>query len=121
MGMNPMPQPSDLAGTLRALLRGNETQNQLARGQRLRELLKQSQNSPLSVAEQVALVYAGLNGFVDDIPVDKIKTFSASLISYLKTSKPEYGKAISDTAKLEDSNEAVLKAAIETVKEGVLA
>jgi F-type H+-transporting ATPase subunit alpha len=97
------------------------TQNQLARGQRLRELLKQSQNSPLSVAEQVALVYAGLNGFVDEIPVDKIKTFSASLISYLKTSKPEYGKAISDTAKLEDSNEAVLKAAIETVKEGVLA
>jgi F-type H+-transporting ATPase subunit alpha len=97
------------------------TQNQLARGQRLRELLKQSQNSPLSVAEQVALVYAGLNGFIDEIPVNLIKTFSTNLISYLKTSKPEYGKAIADTKKLDESTETVLKAAIETVKEGVTA
>jgi F-type H+-transporting ATPase subunit alpha len=97
------------------------TQNQLARGQRLRELLKQSQNSPLSVAEQVALVYAGLNGYIDDVPVNMIKTFSANLLTYLKTSKPEYGKAIADTAKLDDSAETVLKAAIETTKEGVMA
>ena len=97
------------------------TQNQLARGQRLRELLKQAQGSPLSVAEQVAVVYAGLNGYVDEIPVDKVKSFSTGLISYLKTSKPEYGKAIADSKKLEDSNEAVLKAAIETVKETVMA
>jgi F-type H+-transporting ATPase subunit alpha len=97
------------------------TQNQLARGQRLRELLKQSQNSPLSVAEQVALVYAGLNGYVDEIPVNMIKTFSANLLSYLKTSKPEYGKAISETKKLEEANETLLKAAIESVKETVTA
>ena len=97
------------------------TQNQLARGQRLRELLKQSQNSPLSVAEQVALVYAGLNGYIDEIPVNMIKTFSANLISYLATSKPEYGNAIASSSKLEESSENVLKAAIETVKEGVMA
>ena len=89
------------------------TQNQLARGQRLRELLKQAQGSPLSVAEQVAIVYAGLNGYTDEIPVNLVKTFSTSLISYLKTSKPEYGKAIADSSKLDDAAETVLKAAIE--------
>ena len=97
------------------------TQNQLARGQRLRELLKQSQGSPLSVAEQVALVYAGLNGYTDEIPVNLVKTFSTSLISYLETSKPEYGKAIADSSKLDDASETVLKAAIESVKETVMA
>jgi F-type H+-transporting ATPase subunit alpha len=97
------------------------TQNQLARGQRLRELLKQPQNSPLSVAEQVAIVYAGLNGYIDEVPVGSVKTFSANLISYLKTSKPEYGNAIASSSKLEESTENVLKAAIETVREGVLA
>jgi len=97
------------------------TQNQLARGQRLRELLKQAQGSPLSVAEQVAIVYAGLNGYTDEIPVNLVKTFSTSLISYLKTSKPEYGKAIADSSKLDDAAETVLKAAIESVKETVMA
>jgi F-type H+-transporting ATPase subunit alpha len=97
------------------------TQNQLARGQRLRELLKQAQGSPLSVAEQVALVYAGLNGYTDEIPVNLVKTFSTSLISYLETSKPEYSKAIADSSKLDDASETVLKAAIESVKETVMA
>ena len=55
------------------------TQDQLARGQRLRELLKQPQYSPLSVAEQVAIVYAGLNGYLDDIAVDKIVNFAKGL------------------------------------------
>ncbi|HEY9706320.1 MAG TPA: F0F1 ATP synthase subunit alpha, partial [Allocoleopsis sp.] len=55
------------------------TQKQLARGQRLRELLKQPQYSPLSVAEQVALVYGGLNGYMDDIPTDKIVSFALGL------------------------------------------
>ena len=54
-------------------------------------------------------------------PVDMIKTFSANLISYLKTSKPEYGNEIASTKKLEGNTETTLKAAIETVKEGVLA
>ena len=55
------------------------TQNQLARGQRLRQILKQPQNSPLSVAEQVATVYAGLNGYLDDIDVDKATEFAAGI------------------------------------------
>ena len=90
---------------------------------RLRELLKTSSRfSTYLCAEQVALiVYAGLNGYTDEIPVNLVKTFSTSLISYLKTSKPEYGKAIADSSKLDDAAETVLKAAIESVKETVMA
>ena len=95
------------------------TQNQLARGQRLRELMKQPQGSPLSVAEQVAIIYAGINGLVDDIPVKSVKEFSAKLISYLGTSKPAYGEAIAKTAKFEADSEAILKEAIQTVKDGM--
>ena len=77
------------------------TQNQLARGQRLRELMKQPQSNPLSVAEQVAIIYSGINGLVDDLPVNKVKQFSSELVKYLATSKPEYGAEIAKTAKFE--------------------
>ena len=93
------------------------TQNQLARGQRLRELMKQAQGSPLSVAEQVAIIYCGINGLVDDLPLNKIKEFSASLIKYLGTSKPEYGKAIASTSKFDNNSEQIVKEAAQTVKE----
>ena len=93
------------------------TQNQLARGQRLRELMKQPQASPLSVAEQVAIIYAGTNGLVDDINVDKIKEFSSQFLNYLKTSKPEYGKAIAETAKLEKPLEDIIRNATLIVKQ----
>ncbi len=95
------------------------TQNQLARGQRLRELLKQPQGSPLSVAEQVAIVYAGINGLVDDLEVSQIKTFSANLISYLSSSKPEYGQSIASSGKFDETAESTLKEAVETVKAGL--
>jgi len=97
------------------------TQNQLARGQRLRELLKQAQNSPLSVAEQVAIIYSGINGLVDDVPVNKIKEFSGKLLSYLKTSKPEYGKSIAETKLFDATCEATVKDAVSSVKEGISA
>jgi F-type H+-transporting ATPase subunit alpha len=97
------------------------TQNQLARGQRLRELLKQPQNSPLSVANQVAVIYAGINGLTDDLPVNKIKEFKAGLVDYLTNSKPEYGKAIADTLKFEESSETLVKEAVATVKETITA
>jgi len=95
------------------------TQNQLARGQRLRELLKQPQGSPLSVAEQVAIVYAGINGLVDDLEVSQIKTFSTNLIEYLSSSKPEYGQSIASSGKFDETAESTLKEAVETVKAGL--
>ena len=95
------------------------TQNQLACGQRLRELMKQPQGSPLSVAEQVAIIYAGINGLVDDIPVTKVKEFSSKLISYLGTTKPEYGKAIATTKKFDSDAEQIVKNAAKAVKEAM--
>lgn len=97
------------------------TQNQLARGQRLRELMKQSQGSPLSVAEQVAIIYSGINGLVDDLPVNKIKDFSMRLIRYLETSKPEYGQTILLTAKLDQNLESIIRLAAKTITEELLA
>jgi F-type H+-transporting ATPase subunit alpha len=92
------------------------TQNQLARGQRLREILKQPVNSPRPIEEQVALVYTGLNGYLDDIEVGKVVEFIASLVTYLRTSKPEYGNELRSTLKLSDENEEVLKSAITACK-----
>jgi F-type H+-transporting ATPase subunit alpha len=95
------------------------TQNQLARGQRLRELMKQAQGSPLSVAEQVAIIYSGINGLVDDLPLNKVKEFSTKLIKYLAQSKPEYGQTVASTAKLDQKLEDIIKAAATTVKESL--
>ncbi|OWY68299.1 F0F1 ATP synthase subunit alpha [cyanobacterium TDX16] len=97
------------------------TQDQLARGQRLRELLKQPQNSPLSVFEQVAILYAGINGYMDDIAVDKVTTFTKGLREYLKTSKPKYGEIIRSERQLTDEAEKLLKEAITEYKQTFLA
>jgi F-type H+/Na+-transporting ATPase subunit alpha len=97
------------------------TQNQLARGQRLREILKQPQYSPLSVAEQVAIIYAGINGYLDDIPVDKVTGYTKALRDYLKNSKPRYGEAVATEKKLGDEAEATLKEAIAESKKTFLA
>ena len=95
------------------------TQNQLARGVRLRELLKQPQNSPLAVHEQIALIYAGINGFLDDLEVSQVKPFCSGLLTLLSSSKPAYAEAIKSTKKFESSTEELLKEAIATTKENV--
>lgn len=59
------------------------TQAQLARGARMTELLKQDQYKPMSVGDQVLIIYAGVNGFVDDIPVSKLREFEEDLLSYI--------------------------------------
>lgn len=96
------------------------TQAQLARGQRLREILKQPQYSPLSVAEQVAIVYAGINGYLDDIPVDKVSEYTKALREYLKTSKPKYMEIIGDSKQLSEEAENLLKEAIAECKQSFL-
>lgn len=94
------------------------TQNQLARGQRLREILKQAQNSPIPVEEQTAIIYTGINGYLDDIEVSKVAEFIRELREDLKNSKPEFGENVRSTKKLETSSEELLKRAIEDVKQG---
>ena len=88
------------------------TQKQLARGSRLREVLKQPQNSPLSVAQQVALIYTGINGELDDIEVSKVKKYCTTLLSYLSSSKKSYLDIVTDTNQFTDEAETLLKEAI---------
>merc|ERR1712087_688877 len=93
------------------------TQAQLARGVRLREVLKQPQNSPLSVPEQVALIYTGINGYLDDLEVADVKKYCASLVSYLSTTKKSYLEIVSSTNQFTDEAEASLQEAIAESKE----
>ena len=89
------------------------TQNQLARGQRLRELLKQPQSSPLSVEDQVAIIYAGTNGYLDTIPVDRVRAFLVGLRQYLAVNKAKYGEIVRSTNALNDEAQGLLKEAIQ--------
>jgi len=97
------------------------TQNQLARGQRLRELLKQPQNSPLVLFEQVALIYSGINGYLDDIPVDQVTSFTQGLRDYLKNSKPQFCEIIRTQKVLTDEAKALLEEALEEFKKTFMA
>ena len=97
------------------------TQQQLARGQRLRELLKQAQYSPLPVEDQVAIIYAGINGYMDDVPTDKVTQFSKELRDYMRTSKPRYGEIVRNDKKLTDELVELLKSGIAEVKQAFMA
>nr|QKV46453.1 ATP synthase CF1 alpha subunit [Lemmaphyllum carnosum var. microphyllum] len=88
------------------------TQNQLARGQRLRELLKQSQSAPLSVEEQVATIYTGVNGYLDVPEVEQVKRFLVQLREYVITNKPEFGEITRSTKVFTEQAETLLKEAI---------
>ena len=92
------------------------TQAELARGTRLREMLKQAQNSPIPVEEQVAVIYAGINGFLDDVPVEDVKEFVLKLRSYIRTSVPQFISSIQSEKKLSPENEETLKKAIADLK-----
>ena len=93
------------------------TQNQLARGQRLREILKQAQNSPIPVEEQTAIIYTGINGYLDEIELSKVKDFVLALREDLRNSKPEFGENIRSTKKLSPEAEEILKQSISDVKQ----
>lgn len=88
------------------------TQNQLARGKRLREILKQSQFNPLLLHEQVAVIYAGINGYLDEIPAEKVVDFNIGLREYLKTSKAKYVEIVQGKKVLDEEAEGLLKEGI---------
>jgi len=91
------------------------TQRLLARGERLTELLKQPQYSPLSVEEQVAVIYAGTRGYLDKLPVNKIAAFSDALLSKLKTSYPQFLEGVRTKKALTPELETQLKEALDAV------
>ena len=92
------------------------TRAQLDRGQRLTELLKQPQYKPNSLSQEVCTMYAAINGFMDDVPVDRIREFEERLTGYLETSKSDVMKAIEETKDYDESMEASLKEGIMAFK-----
>lgn len=88
------------------------TQKQLARGTRLREILKQPQNSPLSVEDQVASIYTGTNGYLDSLDVLDVRPFLTGLRTYLANNVPQYGEIIRKTNTFTPEAESLLKKAI---------
>jgi F-type H+-transporting ATPase subunit alpha len=92
------------------------TQNQLAQGVRLREMLKQAQNSPIPVEEQVAIIYAGINGYLDDIEVANVLPFIAKLRPYLRNSASDFISSVKTSKKMDENAEELLKKAIAEVK-----
>jgi F-type H+-transporting ATPase subunit alpha len=91
------------------------TQRLLARGERLTELLKQPQYSPLAVEEQVAVIYAGTRGYLDKLPVNKIAAFSEALLSKLKTSHAGFLEGVRTKKALTPELETELKEALDAV------
>lgn len=92
------------------------TRGQLERGQRLTELLKQPQYKPNSLGQMVASMYAAVNGYMDDVPVSRIREFESSLLSFLETSKAELLQSIQDKKDIDEATESALKEAIQSVK-----
>jgi F-type H+-transporting ATPase subunit alpha len=90
------------------------TQRLLNRGSRLTELLKQPQFSPLKMEEQVCVIYAGVNGYLDPLPVARIRAFEDGLLGVLRQQHPDILNTIRDTRDLDDATAAKLKAAVES-------
>jgi F-type H+-transporting ATPase subunit alpha len=88
------------------------TQAQLARGQRLVEILKQGQYTPVPVEEQILIIYAATNGHVDGLPVSALKRYEQELISYVKSEHAAALKAIVEKGKLDDDVKAGLDKAL---------
>ena len=93
------------------------TKAQLDRGQRLTELLKQGQYSPLSVEKQVMAIYLGTKGHLDDVAVKDVTRCEKEFLSFMDANHPEIGADILSTKKLTDDNEAALKKAIAEFKD----
>ena len=89
------------------------TQRLLNRGSRLTELLKQSQFSPLKMEEQVVVIYAGVNGFLDPIPVNRVKAFEEGLLVLMRNERQDILDDIRKSGDLSDATAGKLKAAVD--------
>ncbi len=92
------------------------TRRQLERGQRSVEVLKQPVNKPLTLAQQVSILYALNNGYMDDVPISRIRAFEDGFHRYMETAHPEIGRSIMETKDITKETEEALKKAIEEFK-----
>ena len=92
------------------------TQNQLARGVRLRELLKQAQSAPLTVDMQVVTIYTGTKGYLDDLAVAQVRPFLVGLRDYMKTNKSQFSTNVLQSKAMSPESEEMLKEGITAYK-----
>jgi F-type H+-transporting ATPase subunit alpha len=95
------------------------TRAQLERGQRITEVLKQPQYAPMPIEKQVMILYAVVNGYLDDVPVDRVKAFEDSFHRFMESAHPQIGEKIISEKVLSAETEEVLKAAIVEFKQTV--
>ncbi len=88
------------------------TQQQLNRGQRMQEILKQPQYEPMSLENQVIVLFAGTNGYADNVPVEKMRKWEVEMLRHLSNSHPELGKDIAINQRITDENEKKLREAL---------
>jgi F-type H+-transporting ATPase subunit alpha len=93
------------------------TQAQLARGQRLTEILKQDQYAPFSVEKQVLSLFIATSGLIDTIPIGEVRRFEKEFLQFVETSQPGILKSISEKKALDDAIKTEIKKAVESFKE----
>jgi F-type H+-transporting ATPase subunit alpha len=93
------------------------TQSQLARGQRLTEILKQPQYQPIDVEKQVLIIWAASNGFLDDVPVDQSRRFESELVRFMENAQAGLLQRIREKKALTDDIKADLKQALTDFKD----
>lgn len=96
----------------------DDTKEKLAQGERLREVLKQSQYQPMAVEHQIIILYAATQKFLLDISTERIQDFEEALLEHIKTKYPEVPEAIRSTKVISEETESTLRKAIEECKEG---
>jgi F-type H+-transporting ATPase subunit alpha len=94
------------------------TKDQLERGQRITEVLKQGQYTPMSTEKQVLIMYAAVNGYLDDITVDKISGFESDFHRFVEANHPEIISILAKEKDISDTTEESIKAAITEFKQG---
>jgi F-type H+/Na+-transporting ATPase subunit alpha len=94
------------------------TRAQLERGQRITEILKQPLYKPVAMEKQVMILYAAINGLLDDIPITKMREFEAGLYAFIEASHPEVGSSIAREKDINPATAEALKGAIREFKQG---
>ena len=94
------------------------TRSQLERGQRIQEVLKQGQFVPVPLENQVMILYAVINGYLDDIPVEKLVAFESEFYRFMDASYADLGKSIAETKEISAETEESLKKAVQEFKQG---
>jgi F-type H+-transporting ATPase subunit alpha len=92
------------------------TQKQLARGQRIVEVLKQPQYQPMPVEQQIMMIFAVTNGYLDDVPAPKIRQWETDFLEFVTSSRPDLGRTIRTRRTLDDALTADVRKAIEDFK-----